>query len=582
MKGVSDVSEIKVTPSGDDDQPAITAAVKQAAATGAIVRLEAGIFRWDTVGDPWDVGVAIKGAGRTETVVRMGSRVAHGFRWAGNKEQVARLSGSIRGTKGGHFLTVDSDLSNHLTAGDNVSVVSDASFAARGYYNEGEWNVVEDVDSTGVRLKWPLKHTYYVAQEVRLFKYRLLPNVQLSDMTIRGNPGAWRQVAVRATFLSEPVFRNLGLSGRKLDTGLRLEECRGSVVDDIATFDILDLANPETNVWTGYGVHTVGTLNTSVTRLRSLRCRHAFDDSSFAGIQPSRGTSVSQSTANRSPSAGFSTHGGSDGCSFEDVKSVNCGGGFVVRGRGARGYNVSVYGSVLAEDRDIYTALGGQSQDYLHGLSIGERPQDGLRNPGGSDLNFHFKDLHMMDAPTGAHPIYSQWAPMDNARFAVDSLKTNSGISLYFRSRFASGVIIEDSCLENAAGAGIVFSPEGGEEPIVQRNITVRANSFKGYGGALVDVRGSGTPSNDSSLYVVVLDNIVDEKSAAYSSESAVFYFGPNFFPSAANSIVVKGNKVRESSMWSLQSADANGGAGLGATLLRQGNLFMEGFDSAP
>jgi hypothetical protein len=574
--------DLVIKPSGGNDQPLISAAIATAAATGRALRLAEGTFLWNTSGDPHTSTPRITGAGVDKTVIQLGAGVGYGPRFQGTKTQVGANNPIATVAKGSRTLTTAFDYSASLAAGDAISIISAKHFSTRAYYNEGEFATVKSITGDTITLMEPLRFGYATGDTIKIYKYGMLSAVNLSGFTVKANDNNVRQILLSTTYCEKPVIRDVKVSGAKADVGIEIQECRDALVERPIAEDIKGLGNLVINTWLGYGVHTTGSLRTIVRDIVARRCRHGFDDSSNAGIQPSLSTIVS-GVAYDGPSAGFSTHGGSDECFFNGCETVQCGGGFALRGRAPRGRNIKIRGSLPSGQVNEYTAMGGDDQNYRVGVLIGEPLDDGTVNYAGTRVDWEFSVVDFLGASTTANVINSRYADLIDCTFTLGEIFFNQNAAiLYMRSNASRNVVYRNGTIHNSgSGIALALEPETTNISPTHIDILIENIVFDGYNQRVINIPGS-TDAAMLSKGIIVRNNKAKNKNAGYGAGSAIMAINGGYFDTAAGSVRVENNDFRESQTTAFFNTGANGGAGLSTGLTRKGNVHTTGYDTAP
>lgn len=581
---------VPLSPTGTNDQTRINAAATAAIAAGAsgVVELAAGTFAWDAAIGAWTSGFTLRGQGRDKTFIQLGAGVLNGPRWEGTRTQIGGDDAFTTTAAGATTLTTSANFTGTLAAGDIIILSSDAYFAARPYYNVAEWALVAAVTSTTLTLKWPTRHAYdSTANTLQIHKYTLVDGVRVEDLTIIGHPTATvRQVLTYAAACYRPEYRRVGVRGQRASVGIDLIESWAPVADSCVALDIMDLANSVVGTWTGYGVRTWGTLDATVSNLLAQRCRHAFDDSSGPRLPPSLRTQVLNGRAYDSHSTGWSTHGGSDECLFRDVVAENCGGGFIVRGRAAKGRGAIVHG-VTNPTSNAYTALGGVNQSYLHGLTVGEDIDvgGGVISPAGTRLDWEFAECDMVGGSSATHGVYARYTDLLGARILPGNLRIyGGGYGVYSRAYKVRDTFIGTGIITTVTGAGrgVEVSATPAADGNNQRNLVVEGITFDGYANACVTVVGNSVTGANASDGIVIRRNVARNKAAAYTASSSVWRIESGYFSTTAGAVQIRDNAARESDSFAVKTDQANGGTGLGTGLTAKGNVLSTGYDASP
>ncbi len=367
---------------GRDDQDVLLAAMNDN--PGAQLQLSDGIFYYDrdvTFYRP----VSVRGSGATVILLRGQAR--RGLVWSGSRVQ---LGGMREASAGAVTLTVDPKTARALSPGDWIVVASNSPFAARTYYHVAEWTQVLSVDTAGstLKLRAPLRHSYPSAAERRIYRYDLLAGgFTVSDLSIRHSADMKsRLVGLAVPFTADARIERVHVQGEAFDNGIDLVDSLRPHTRNTSSKDILDRYNPDKEGYTGYGVHTVGTLDAVIEHHTDEGSRHGIDVSSYGWRPPSLRTRVRSCVARFTKAAGFATHGGADETRFEDVTAVHCGGGLINRGR-ATSFDLTIEGGTSSPKENFYTRLGARSQSNAHAVYLGEPTAAGAApSPGGTQV----------------------------------------------------------------------------------------------------------------------------------------------------------------------------------------------------
>lgn len=575
-------SELVLRPSGGNDSPIIEAAYALAASTGRRLRLAEGIFRWDSNGAGFKTALDFSGAGVDRTIIQLGAGVSNGPRWAGGKAQVGGANSVSSATAGARTLSTTANLTAGLSAGDTITLTSGKSFSTRNYYNEGEFNVVKAIDSTTITLLWPLRFDYDTADNVKLYRYRLLRGVRASGFTVKAHENNVRQNLIRVAMCERPILRDVRVWGPNAFCGIQIAECVDAQVDQPTADDIKDLANPGINTWAGYGVLVTGALNTRIRGLVAHRCRHAFDDGSGTGLPPAFGTTVN-GIAYDCPSAGFSTHGGSDECFFDDCETVNCGGGFIVRGRAARARGARVRGCIRNASPNEYTALGGDNQNYTNALTIGEPPADETISYAGTRIDWEFASVDMRQAGSTANVIRARYGWLVDSTFTFgDVWHDQDSHLIHVRSDRQSNVRWRGGTFRNTgAGIALAFEPDDRSVGLCQADVAIEDMTFDGYANKILSVSADTTPAGPSRG-IAFRRNRIKNPRASYADSAPVVAIEAGYFSSTAGSVRIEDNDLSDALPTAIVTSNANAGVGLGDGLTQRGNSFSNGYDGAP
>lgn len=411
-----------------------------------------------------------------------------------------------------------------LAAGDYVAISSDESWSSyQETLSKRETRLVASVSGTTVTLAEPLQDSYAISGKT-IVLWKVVPTVafRMEGGEVRGAGGATTQFGIELVSTRGAELRNVRV---------RDARCQG-----IRVFGSLDFLVSGCDVQgsnqsgIGYGIEATGERGRVIGN--TLRdCRHGIDVHGGDGAPISRGITIQGNNVSNCSSAGLSSHGGAEFCSWIGNTVDGCGGGLILRSphntvkgnvfRGTRSGSESYYfgiwlqrqrggegqnieGNIVDMGGNVSTngdAINctGLSGDIIDTRIVGNvlrgfKKYGIYLSPDGNVRNLTVAD-NIVDCRSQASAKPGIWVDFYKAGYTAQSVRicnnvvdtpTGDGILVYGGQATGTRAVGVD------VSGNVVYGVTGG-------TTYAAVNLYSGYWGAAVRISGNISPGSSNS-----------------------------------------------------------------------------------